>query len=158
MAFETPVRSAMADVVLAPKEALDLCSLVVSRLVLRHSAIPIGHTTTSLEPGGSVRITTDIKVPDRETGEEKWLFHSMSIDSVPRARSVEFVLGEVERHLRSIYDHEFREALHLDGRRIYDPHHAVGELFGDVRIVAVKRLAEKHRKQLTLENGRTVEV
>lgn len=130
---------------------------VVGQVQLRHPAIEFVAPTVSEQADGSITITTERLIPDRGTGKEKRIYQACTLSSCG-------VLALDERMLRRVYIdlledswmHEFEEALHVNGKRVRDPHLTIGECYGHRTITAVEFDDEGAAAKLTLEDGSEV--
>jgi hypothetical protein len=99
----------------------DLC-VHVARVDLRASAIPTELLLrTGRECGLDVEyvLTVQTWAPHRDTGVEGWSRHIFAVpDDISPSAVVAFTVDCVQAAWR----HEMDEALHVDGRRLRDPH------------------------------------
>ena len=134
---------------------------ILKRVEMRNSAIPIDPPTVH-ESAGYVTISVCFHVPDRAGGHKEKFYTTCSLDIENLCESLreEVVLREYRELLREIFTHEFKEAFHFDGVRVYDPHVALGEKYDGSRIVGVHRGQSRlllTPKTLKLEDGREVQ-
>lgn len=110
---------------------------LLAKVELRNPPFPIAFWLAPRPTDFGSRLRAEfialVLVRDRETGRPSELLFSapVALDREPMLGAEEaecqFFL-EVEAALRSVFEHEFREAFHIDGRRVRDPH-AVGSPF-----------------------------
>lgn len=101
---------------------LDDIDALLARVKMQHSPIRFGPMRASRMsmscPHGEIIVPT--YVPDRETGIEIAVTFQFSIPPYLRCEAEFYAwLG---KELQSIFVHEFREAFHVDGVRLLDPH------------------------------------
>lgn len=140
------------------EDQLQLTREIVARYELRNSPIKVLPTRVQIEYGDDISIVVPIEVPHRDTGEATRVYHAISQSFVPNADMAKKVTErEYEALLRRVFDHEFEEAFHVDGKRVLDPHLEIGGRYEGQMIVAIERLGG-YRRRLTLEDKRQVEV
>jgi hypothetical protein len=112
---------------LHPRDAAEWCRKQVTRFKMRNFTIP---TEISIEPSSryglvySVILRITIQILDRQTGQPGPLTQLEEIPApwqLSPTMFVDIVYNAIER----LMIHEAREAFHVDGERVFDPH--VGE-------------------------------
>ena len=96
-----------------PREAL----AIMHRVTVRNPAFPI-RLEARICDYDSIEVRATTTVPCRDTGAPIRVVHTEHI----RAFSEDQVLAFMTGFIRTVFDHEFRECLHVDGVRVRDPH------------------------------------
>lgn len=98
---------------MSPREAV----AIVRRVTVRNPPFPIRIEATESERDGiEVRIIT--MVPCRDTGVTISVMHTDHMFPFSEEQVIAFVSG----FIRTVFDHEWKECLHVDGVRVRDPH------------------------------------
>lgn len=100
---------------------------ILARVEMRNSAIPITPATVDVVDDELVVIRNYSQVLERDSGEvrtgcTRLAFPLEAIPCFETNNGEEWILDKYKDHLKYIYDHQFQEAYHVDGRRILEPH------------------------------------
>lgn len=101
---------------------LDDIDALLARVKMQHSPIRFGPMHASRKsftcPHGEIIVPT--YVPDRETGIEVAVTFQFTLP--PYLRNEAEFYWWLGKQLETIFVHEFKEAFHVDGVRVLDPH------------------------------------
>jgi hypothetical protein len=98
---------------MSPREAL----AIVHRVTVRNPPFPIRVEARVSERGG-LEVNVITTVPCRDTGTPIRVRHTEHVCPFSEEQVLAFVTG----FIRTVFDHEFKECLHVDGVRVRDPH------------------------------------
>ena len=101
-----------------PLTVEDLIEQLNSRYSLVNSPIDLDIIFTKLDED-SVQVKLVMQVPDRDTGE---IGIFSNTNTIKRDWSLVNIDSRIEWAVKNIFVHEFKEAFHINGIRVLDPH------------------------------------